>query len=109
MATTLDINTLILMVGSELLTSVEIGRVIDLNTNALAQVDLDASAAQVWEIRAGRYHGLVDISESGSSRKMSDLHKNALAMAATYRAKATVSDQQGTANGRTGTRKIIRL
>lgn len=34
-----------------------------------------------WEGKAATYSTLVDVSESGSSRKFSDLHKNALTMA----------------------------
>lgn len=100
MATPEELAQLKLMVGPELLTDAEFELIIDLNEN------LTAAAAQVWEIRAGRYHGLVDITESGSSRKMSDLHKNALAMAANYRAQiiAVVEAIPGT----TGTRRITR-
>lgn len=37
-----------------------------------------------WEGKAASYSTLVDVSESGSSRKFSDLHKNALTMAAHF-------------------------
>lgn len=36
---------------------------------------------QIWTSVAASSAGLVDVQESGSSRKLSDLHKNALAMA----------------------------
>lgn len=39
------------------------------------------AASKVWASKAATYATLVDVSESGSSRKLSDLHKNALAMA----------------------------
>lgn len=103
MASDEDIETLVLMVGSELLTPEEMGKIIDLNDG-----DLTFAAAQVWEIRAGKYHGLVDITESGSSRKMSDLHKNALAMAANYRGRGVIAEEEVT-SGRSGTRRITRL
>jgi hypothetical protein len=45
---------------------------------------LNKAAGSVWTIKAGRFSALVDVTESGSSRKMSDLHKNALAMARYY-------------------------
>ncbi len=38
-------------------------------------------AAEVWREKAAAYADLVSVSESGSSRQLSDLHKNALAMA----------------------------
>lgn len=101
MATDEQYNELVLMVGTEMLTEDQIRAVIDLNEG-----DMDASAAQVWEIRAGRYHGLVNISESGSSRSMGDLHKNALAMAAMYRSKGEITAEVVT--GRSGTRAIRR-
>lgn len=34
-----------------------------------------------WESKAATFSTLTDVSESGSSRKLSDLHKNALTMA----------------------------
>lgn len=42
---------------------------------------VDASAISVWTTKAAQFSQLVDVSESGSSRKLSDLYKNALAMA----------------------------
>ena len=101
MATDEQYNELVLMVGTEMLSEDQIKAVIDLNEG-----DMDASAAQVWEIRAGKYHCLVNISESGSSRSMGDLHKNALAMASMYRSKG--QDTEEITNGRSGTRKIVR-
>lgn len=50
-------------------------------------IRLDASpstqglAADIWREKAASYAALVNVSESGSSRSLSDLHKNALAMA----------------------------
>jgi hypothetical protein len=43
--------------------------------------DLDLVARQVWLWKAAKYSSLVTTSESGSSRALSDLYKNALAMA----------------------------
>lgn len=40
----------------------------------------DVSRA-IWVKRAAKYSSLVDTSESGSSRKLGDLYKNALVMA----------------------------
>jgi hypothetical protein len=43
---------------------------------------IEAAAARIWRERAALLAGMVDTTESGSSRKLSDLHKNALGMAA---------------------------
>lgn len=45
---------------------------------------LNAAAARVWSEKAATFAELVDVSESGSSRKLSDLRKNALEMSAHY-------------------------
>jgi len=41
----------------------------------------EALAAVIWRERAASYASLVNVAESGSSRSLGDLHKNALAMA----------------------------
>lgn len=43
-----------------------------------------AAAAAVWRYKAAATATMVDTTESGSSRKLSDLHKNALEMAAGF-------------------------
>jgi hypothetical protein len=43
-----------------------------------------ALAAVIWREKAASFSELVDVSESGSSRKLSDLYKNALTMAAAF-------------------------
>lgn len=52
----------------------------------LSQADADLSKAAVlgWQIKAADYANLVDVAEGNSSRAMSDLHKNALAMVKYY-------------------------
>lgn len=47
--------------------------------------DLNTVAADVWQEKAARYADLVDTSEGGSSRKMGDLHEQALNMVAHFR------------------------
>lgn len=42
---------------------------------------LQGLAAEIWTEKAARYAELVSVSESGSSRQLSDLHDNALTMA----------------------------
>lgn len=49
-----------------------------------AEDTLNAAAAVVWSSKAGQVANLVDVSESGSSRKLSDLRKSALEMSAYY-------------------------
>lgn len=68
--------------------------------------DVNASSGYIWSVKAAETATLVDISENGSSRKMSDVHKNALAMTTYYRglvAEAVVID-----TGRPRTRAIVR-
>lgn len=104
MATQEEIDQLVLLVGNEMLTEQQFGDVLDVNEG-----DMDLAAAQVWEIRAGRYHGLVDISESGSSRSMGSMYKNALEMAKFYRGKrADDIPDPGEPILRSTTRRIVR-
>lgn len=46
------------------------------------------AAADVWAVKAGEYAGLVNVSESGSSRNLGDLLKQARAMEEYYRSRA---------------------
>lgn len=45
---------------------------------------VNTAAGKVWVLKAGQLATLVDVSESGSSRKLSDLRKNAMEMASYY-------------------------
>ncbi len=45
---------------------------------------INGAAAQLWRETATLTSHLVDVTESGSSRKMSSVHSNALAMAKYY-------------------------
>ncbi len=104
MATQEEITALKMIVGgANDFTDEELGYIIDANPE-----DMDSSAAVVWEIRAAKYHGLVNMSESGSSRNLGDMHKNALAMAAYYRSKNGAGEEPGEAVGVTRTRRIVR-
>lgn len=47
--------------------------------------DLNSAALEVWEAKAAAAASLVDTSESGSSRKMSQLHEQALKMVEYYK------------------------
>jgi len=50
---------------------------------------LDAAAAAVWEEKAAAASTLVNVSESGSSRSMQQIHQNALEMAKFYSGRIT--------------------
>lgn len=58
-----------------------LNELIDRNVN-----NLNASAAEVWTLKAAATAGLVDITESGSSRKMSSMYSQALEMVRFYSA-----------------------
>lgn len=105
MASQDDINLLLLMVGPELITQEQLGQILDKNEGNFL-----ASAADVWEIRAGRYHTMVNISESGSSREMGKLYENALNMAKYYRGRLGDGGDEppGTVTGTSGTIAIER-
>jgi hypothetical protein len=45
-----------------------------------SSTSLNTAAVEVWDAKAAAFSSLVDISEGGSSRKNSDLVKNALLM-----------------------------
>lgn len=49
-----------------------------------AEGDGNRAAAVIWTQKAASYATLVDVAESGSSRKLSDLHKNALTLAGQF-------------------------
>lgn len=71
--------------GAEGFTDVSVQAIIDRNTSSLTGVvNYNLAARELWSYIAARYANLVDTSESGSSRKLSDLHKHALAMVAQY-------------------------
>lgn len=59
---------------------------------------VDAAAAQVWRELAAEYATMVDITESGSARKLSDLQTHAHAMVELFekRAVVTMEESSGT-------------
>ncbi len=59
-------------------TDERLGRAID------AAATVNAAASAVWYQKAAIFANLVDVSESGSTRKLSDLRKNAMEMAAHF-------------------------
>jgi hypothetical protein len=71
--------------------------------------DLDTAAAQIWEQKAARFSTLVDVSESGSSRSMSQLYKNAAAQATYYAKKISDAEVVIETTQRARTRTAVRL
>lgn len=71
-----------------------------------ANGDVRLAASVVWGVKASRLAGLVDVTEGSSSRKMSQLYKQALEMSTHFggveAATGTTSTQ------RTRTRAIVR-
>lgn len=59
-------------------TDPRIDALIEANRNTDGTVNLRWVASDIWGIKASSYSTMVDVSESGSSRKMGDLLKNAL-------------------------------
>jgi len=93
------IDSLKLMAPAGAHSDADLGTMID-------DIGLESSAARLWEENATQTATLVNVSESGSSRSLGDIHKNALAMAKFYSDKAAVL--LVTQNRRTRTRNIER-
>lgn len=66
---------------------------------------IDVASATIWRKKAAALSDLVDVSEAGASHKFSDLHKNALDMAAMYDGREAAKP---TASGRVKIKKIER-
>lgn len=66
---------------------------------------------QYWEGAASRAYKMVDVAESGSSRKMSDVFDNALAMAKYWKSKVDEEEEPPVVIpvARSGTRPIRRV
>jgi len=56
----------------------------DINELITSTGSVDLASAVIWRKKAAKYADLVDTSEAGASRKLSDLHKAALLQAAQY-------------------------
>lgn len=69
--------------------------------------DVLGASTTVWERKAAKYASLVNTTEAGASHAFSDLHKNALAMAALWGKKDAAADE-GTPAGRPRVHKIVR-
>jgi hypothetical protein len=75
-----------------------------------SRIDAGTSSAEIasviWREKAASYADLVDVSESGSSRKLSDLRKGALEQAAYY--DSITQQSLSLLAGRPRTRPIVR-
>jgi hypothetical protein len=71
--------------------------------------DMDQSAIVVWEGKAASAASYVDTTESGSSRRMSQLHDQALKMVAYYRGRVDTPTQPPDLSGYAFTTGIERV
>jgi hypothetical protein len=69
------------------------------------ELGINAAAAAVWSEKASALSTLVDVSESGSSRNMSQAYKGALAMAQHYAGQDSTPEDNSLA---ATTRPIVR-
>lgn len=99
MASTDDIDRLKQVIGKTTLTDQEIGEIIDRHGG-----NLNESARWVWRMKAAETATVVDVAESGSSRKLGDIFDHSLKMAQFDPDSGLPGDQ----TGRTRTRKIVR-
>lgn len=88
-----DIDELRSLVGDTSYTNEQLAEIL------VAKGSLNGAAAFIWQGKVTESVGLVDISESGSSRKMSGVHSQNLAMAEYYRGLAENTDDSAV-NGR---------
>lgn len=98
MATADEIAQLRQIIGETTLTDDELGEIFDRSAN------MNDAARWVWRMKAAGFATLVDVAESGSSRKMSDMFKHALEMSQ-FDPDAAVP---APIVGRTRTRRIVR-
>lgn len=59
-----------------------------------ASSSMNVAAMKSWEQKAATYAGMVDVQESGSSRRLSQLQEQALRMVAYYRKLITEPDEE---------------
>lgn len=64
----------------------------ELQTILDAQGSTSAAARYIWRVKAAATASMVDVSESGSTRALGNLHKQALTMAASFSEDPAVVD-----------------
>jgi Cdc6-like AAA superfamily ATPase len=100
MATDAQIAALKLLIAPTDLTDEQIGSIFDASKN------INEAASFVWQSKAAQFSTIVDVAESGSSRKMGDMFDHALKLAQ-YHGGAD-SDTGPDAGGRTRIGRIVR-
>lgn len=65
----------------------------DIQEKLDAQQTPEQIASAWWQLRASQTANLIDVSESGSSRQLSAIHKNALEMAKFYDGKVDDAEE----------------
>lgn len=76
-------------------TTTRITEFIEANRDSTGYANLKMAASDIWGVKATSFSKMVDIAESGSSRKMSDLLKNALLLQKSLREGATGPEEPG--------------
>lgn len=100
MATDDQIAALKLLIAPTDLTDEQIGSVYDASKN------MNEAASFIWQSKAAQFSTIVDVAESGSSRKMGDLFNHALQLARYHG--GTDADTGPDAGGRTRIGRIVR-
>lgn len=72
-------------------------------------VDLNTAALEIWEAKAASAASMVDTTESGSSRRMSQLHDQYLKMVAYYKRLTTPDTEPSDMDGYAYTTPIERV
>lgn len=107
MATAIEIMALRRMTGelvdAEPYTDVYMSDTID------SSETMDQAALAVWEFKAASSATFVDTQESGSSRRLSQIHDQNLKMVALYRGKTSPETQPGDLTGYAYTTAIERV
>lgn len=86
--TAADIATVRGMIAETTLTDIQIAERIAATVDDDGAINHARAAARIWGEKAADLADMVDVNEGGSSRKLSDLHKHALAMASHWAAVA---------------------
>lgn len=102
MATAADIARLRLLVGDPSEEEVS-DYTLEVTLDAMAG-NVNRAASEIWGIRAASFSQLVNTTESGSTRNLGDLYKNAMAMKAHYDSLGV----EGVTRGRTRIGRIVR-
>lgn len=78
------LDSLKLLIGEHTLSDDKLKVLLEANKNPDGSYNVNAAARDVWLQKAAGYAELVDVTEGSSSRKLSSLYSQALAMAARF-------------------------